>query len=119
MSGAEPVLLLVDALIAVGLLVMTLGVLGVYRMPDAYTKLHAQSKAVALGVVCLLAAAALRVEAPNALLGLLVGAFLLLTAPVAAHVIARAAWRQGEPMRGEAVTDETHSRESGDPADDG
>ena len=111
-------LLLVDALIAVGLLVMTLGVLGVYRMPDAYTKLHAQSKAVALGVVCLLVAAVLMVEAPNALLGLVVGAFLMLTAPVAAHVIARAAWRQGEPMQGDAVVDETDSRERERPAQD-
>lgn len=111
-------LVLVDALIAVGLVVMTLGVLGVYRMPDAYTKLHAQSKAVALGAVCLLVAAVLRGEATNALVGLLVGGFLLLTAPVAAHVIARAAWRQGEPLGGEAVIDETDSRERGEPAED-
>lgn len=110
--------MLVDALIAVGLLVMTLGVLGVYRMPDAYTKLHAQSKAVALGVVCLLFAAVLRVETQNALLGLVVAAFLMLTAPVAAHVIARAARRQGEPMQGEAVVDESDPRERDKPAGD-
>ncbi len=100
----------VDALIAVGLAVMTLGVLGVYRMPDTYTKLHAQSKAMAIGAVCLIAAAVLGGEAPNALLGLLVAAFLLLTAPVSGHVIARAAWRQGEPIRAERVIDESQSR---------
>lgn len=93
---------------------MTLGVLGVYRMPDAYTKLHAQSKAVAIGAVCLLAAAVLRGASPNALIGLLVAAFLLLTAPVSAHVIARAAWRRGEPMRGSAVVDESAPREGED-----
>lgn len=114
MSAAGPIVWVVDALIAVGLVVMTLGVLGVYRMPDAYTKLHAQSKAVAIGAVCLLAAAVLRAEAPNALLGLLVAAFLLLTAPVSAHVIARSAWRQGERMRGESVVDEADGQGAAD-----
>ena len=97
----------VDALVVLGLVVMTLGVVGVYRMPDAYTKLHAQSKAVALGVICLLVAAMLRGESLTALRGLLVAAFLLATAPVAAHVVARAAWRAGEPMKGERVIDES------------
>ena len=34
-----------------GLVVMTLGVLGLFRMPDVYLQLHASSKAVVLGVV--------------------------------------------------------------------
>lgn len=114
MTPGGPILWVVDALIAIGLVVMTLGVLGVYRMPDAYTKLHAQSKAVAIGAVCLIAAAVLGGAAPNALLGLLVGAFLLLTAPVSAHVIARAAWRQGERLRGTSVVDESGPRERAD-----
>jgi multicomponent Na+:H+ antiporter subunit G len=105
---------LTDALVIVGLVFMTLGVVGVLRMPDAYSKLHAQSKAVALGAVCLLAAAALRGQAPNALVGLLVAAFLLATSPVSAHAVGRAAWRRGEPMRGERVVDE--SPVSGEPA---
>lgn len=110
MTAEGPILWVVDALIVVGLVVMTLGVLGVYRMPDAYTKVHAQSKAVAIGAVCLIAAAVVGATAPNELLGILVAAFLLLTAPVSAHVISRAAWRQGEPMRGAAVVDESGSR---------
>lgn len=105
---------LVDALVVLGLVVMTLGVVGIYRMPDAYTKLHAQSKAVALGVICLLVAAMLRGESPTALRGLLVAAFLLVTAPVSAHVVARAAWRAGEPMKGERVIDESGSTRGAD-----
>ena len=101
---------LVDGLVVLGLVVMTLGVLGTYRMPDAYTKLHAQSKAVALGVVFLLVAAMVRGELPTTLRGLLVAAFLLVTAPVSAHVVARAAWRAGEPMAGERVIDESRPR---------
>ena len=105
--GGGVMIWIVDALVVVGLIVMTLGVAGIYRMPDAYTKLHAQSKAVALGVVCLLVAAMLRGEWPASLRGLLVVAFILVTAPVGAHVVARAAWRGGEPMAGERVVDES------------
>ncbi len=100
---------MVDALVVIGLAVMTLGVLGVWRMPDAYSQLHAQSKAVALGAVCVLVAAVVRLGAPEGLLGVLVAGFLLLTAPISAHVIGRAAWRGGEPMRGKATVDESES----------
>ncbi len=43
-----------DALIVLGLLIMTLGVYGVVRLPDVYTKLHASGKASFLGVSVLL-----------------------------------------------------------------
>ncbi len=33
-----------------GVTVMTLGLVGMYRMPDVYTKSHAASKSVFLGV---------------------------------------------------------------------
>src|SRR5215207_67380 len=46
---------LADALVLLGVLVMTLGVYGVIRMPDTYTRLHAASKAAFLGVVSLCA----------------------------------------------------------------
>lgn len=91
---------LVDALVGAGLIVMTLGVVGVYRMPDTYAKLHAQSKTAAFGAIALVLAAVLAGRPPASLRGLLIVVFLLLTAPVAAHAIARAAWRSGERMRG-------------------
>ena len=34
-----------DALIVLGLAVMTLGIYGIVRFPDVYTQLHASSKA--------------------------------------------------------------------------
>ena len=84
---------LADALVILGLLVMTISLVGVLRMPELYTSLHAWSKATVLGVAPLLLAAG--VESQTILLrGLLVLGFLVLTAPVSSHVIARAHWRK-------------------------
>jgi Na+/H+ antiporter subunit len=47
-----------DVLIVLGLIVMTLGVYGIVRFPDAYTQLHASSKAAFPGVSILLVATA-------------------------------------------------------------
>jgi multicomponent Na+:H+ antiporter subunit G len=92
MSAQTLLALAADALVALALVVMTVGVLGLYRMRDVYLQLHAASKAVVLGVVALaLASIATRDGAIIARAALLSG-FLLLTTPVAAHAIARAAY---------------------------
>lgn len=68
------------------------GALGILRFPDVYTRMHSASKAGTLGSgFCLLAVA---IWAPDfgvttrALAGVL---FFLLTAPISAHLLARAA----------------------------
>ncbi len=81
---------LADALVVLGLLVLTISVWGVLRMPDLFRSLHAASTATALGVGPLLIAAGLA-NGTILLRGLLVLGFMLLTAPVSAHAIARAA----------------------------
>ena len=43
-----------DALVLLGLTVMTIGVVGIVRMPDIFTKQHAASKSVFLGVCSIL-----------------------------------------------------------------
>ena len=85
---------LADGLIVLGLIVMTLGVIGVIRMPDVYTKLHAASKSVVFGVCSFLLATAARGDATTMTRALLSGVFLLVTAPGASHEIARAALRE-------------------------
>lgn len=96
-----------DALVVLGVLVMTVGVYGVIRMPDTYTRLHAASKAVFLGVVSLLAAS-LATGDPEIMLRVpLIAAFLLLTTPVSAHVIGRAAFLRGERMEAPNAVDES------------
>ncbi len=90
-----------------GLVVCTIGVLGLFRMPDVYAELHAAAKAVFLGIVSFLLAAAASGEGAVVARVVLIGVLLLLTTPVAAHVIARAAWRRGEPLRTPGALDES------------
>jgi multicomponent Na+:H+ antiporter subunit G len=83
---------LADALAILGLLVMTLAVVGMVRMPTLQARLHAAGKAVGLGIVPLLAAAATSGEPAVVARAAVVAAFVLLTAPVSSHAIARVAY---------------------------
>ena len=70
-----------------------LAALGVLRMPDVFTRMQASTKASTLGVGCLLLGAALQFgDFASFIRVASIGAFLLLTTPVAAHVIARASY---------------------------
>lgn len=55
LGPSEMVPYLADALVVLGVLVMTVGVYCVIRMPDTYAKLHSMSKALFLGAVSLCA----------------------------------------------------------------
>lgn len=66
--------------------------LGVLRLPDVFTRLHASTKAGTLGVGLIVLALAITTEAlPVASKALGAVLFLLGTAPVGAHLIGRAA----------------------------
>lgn len=91
--------LAVAALLIVGSLFTLLGSVGVVRMPDLFTRLQASTKAGTLGVGFLMIAAALHFGDAGAVVrSLLVVLFLFLTAPVAAHIIARAAYSVKIPL---------------------
>ncbi len=100
---------LADALILFGLLIMTVGVYGVVRLPDVYTQLHASSKAAFVGVVALLLATALTGDGAIIARVVLITALLVLTTPVAAHTVAQAAFLRGERMRTPGAIDESGS----------
>jgi multicomponent Na+:H+ antiporter subunit G len=101
-----------DALVALGILVMTVGVYGVVRMPDTYTRLHVASKMVFLGAMPLLLASALMGGQEVVLRVVLIAFFLVLTTPVSAHMIGRAVYLRGERMRApEAVEEPSSSRD--------
>ncbi len=99
-----------DALIVAGLLLITIGVYGVLRLPDVYTQVHAASKAAFLGVSALLIAAALGGGGAIVARTVLIVALLAVTTPVAAHVIVKAARGRGEPMRTPGARDESDPR---------
>lgn len=95
---------LADGLVLIGLVILTLALWGVLRMPDLFTSLHAASKAAALGLAPILIAAGID-NRTILLRGLLVLGFLLLTTPVSSHAIARGYWRRnskgsGQPSSG-------------------
>lgn len=101
--------LLADALVILGVFIMTIGVVGMLTMPDTYTKTHAASKAVFLGVISLLVASMASGQADIILRVILIIAALIVTTPVAAHVVGRAAFNRGEVMRSPDPIDESGS----------
>ena len=69
---------------------------GLIRFPDVLMRMHAGTKAGTLGVGLTLAALAVDAwSIESAARAIIAVAFLLLTAPVAAHMIGRAAYRSG------------------------
>ena len=81
--------------------------LGLVRFPDVFSRMHAATKPATLGILLITVGAALRMEdGGNATKLLLVAAFQFLTAPVAAHMIGRAAYRAGTGALDELVVDE-------------
>ena len=101
-------------LVLAGVALTVLGGIGLVRFPDVFTRMHAATKPATLGllVVCLGAALVLDDGGDRATL-LLVGAFQLLTAPVAAHMVGRAAYGAGVPGVAELVVDDLRDDQPG------
>ena len=79
--------------ILVGSVFILVGSLGLIRLPDLMTRLHAPSKATTVGVGGCLVASMLNfwaVEGRFSIQEILITFFLFLTAPVTAHFIAKA-----------------------------
>jgi multicomponent Na+:H+ antiporter subunit G len=103
--------LLAGALLVVGATFMLLAAVGVVRLPDLFTRMQSTSKAATLGVGCVLLAAALHFgELGAATRALAVIVFVFLTAPVAAHMIGRAAYFVGVPLWEGTIQDELRGR---------
>ena len=96
-----------DAFVLLGVFGMTVGIYGIIRMPDVYNKLHAASKVVFLGVIMLLLASAVTSDAEIILRAILIGVFLVLTTPVSAHVVGKAAFLRGHKMQTPGAVDES------------
>lgn len=81
-------------LILLGALFALLGSIGLARLPDFFTRLHGPTKATTLGVGAMVIASALYFTATEpgfSLHELTVMVFLFITAPISAHVLAKAA----------------------------
>lgn len=86
-------------LLCLGALFTLLAAVGIVRLPDLFTRMHAITKAGTLGVgLSLLGVAFFHLELGVATRALAVILFVLLTAPVASHLIGRAAYMAGHPL---------------------
>ncbi len=78
---------------------MFIAALGVARMPDLFTRMHSSTKSATFGVGLIMLGAALHFgEIGMAVRVVAIIAFVFLTAPVAAHMLGRAAYFAGVPL---------------------
>ena len=90
-----------------GSLAILFAAIGMLRMPDFYLRLSVTVKAGTLGVGFLLfCAAVIFPDISVTTKAIAIAFFLILTAPVAAHMIARTAYHIGTPMWKDTVVDE-------------
>ena len=96
MSLATEILL--STLVLIGAAFALIGSLSLVRFKDFYTRLHGPTKASTLGVGCLLVASSIYFSVTGEALSLheiLVSLFLFITAPISAHLLAKAALHLG------------------------
>jgi len=93
--------------VVLGAALGVLSAVGILRMLDVYIRLQVASKASSLGVALLMLGVAVHFgELGVTVRALMVVVFLFLTAPVAAHVIGRAAYLTGVPLAAGTDPDE-------------
>ena len=88
--------IIASALLIIGGIFCLVAAVGMLRLPDTLIRMHAATKAGTLGAGCILAAGAVVAgELDTTLKTIAAIVFLLFTAPVAAHLIGRAAYHRG------------------------
>jgi len=93
--------ILIAAFVLIGALLALVAALGLLRLPDLYTRMHAASKAGTAGSGILLVAVAIQSgEFDVWVKSLLAIAFIFLTAPVSAHLLAKAEVQGGQRLPG-------------------
>lgn len=102
---------LVVIFISIGVLFIVVAAIGIYRLPDLYTRAHAASKSATLGVMSLLIGVFIYfwlIEGhfnPRILLGVL---FIFITGPVGGHIMTRSSYIAGVESCPETVHDDLH-----------
>lgn len=94
-------------LILAGTFFALVAAVGLWRFPDIYSKMHAASKAGTLGSGMVLLALAVHAGDTATVTRALAGiTFFLLTAPISAHLLAKAAYVVGYGLAKSSVLDE-------------
>lgn len=106
---------LLSFLVLAGAAFTFIGSLGLARFQDFYTRLHGPTKATTLGVGCLLVASSIYFSVTGDSLSLheiLVTLFLFITAPVSAHLLAKAGLHRRLPSVAPPPRTGPHERDS-------
>lgn len=94
--------IITSLLILVGAAFALVGSIGLARLADFFTRLHGPTKATTLGVGSIVIASLIHSSAETggvSLRELAISLFLFITAPVSAHLLAKAALKtRGEPQ---------------------
>lgn len=107
MIAINELIVAVFALLGMGFSLVT--ALGLIRLPDVYTRAHAASKSATLGVMSILIGVIIYFVTEDGffssrvVLGIL---FVLITAPIGGHLIARAAYYNNVPLWKSSVRDD-------------
>ncbi|NOH26969.1 monovalent cation/H(+) antiporter subunit G [Vibrio mediterranei] len=91
--------IITGVLLCIGTFFVIVASIGVVRMPDLYTRMHASTKANTMGLTALLAAVAVGIPditVTSRVLGTML--FILLTAPVATHLLGKSMHASGYKM---------------------
>jgi multicomponent Na+:H+ antiporter subunit G len=98
-------------LLLLGAIFMLLASIGLVRMPDVLMRLHSSTKSATLGAGLIMLGVALFFnDFAIAARGFVIVIFLFSTAPVAAHMIGRAAYLSGVPLWEGTLSDEMRGR---------
>ena len=106
--------LLAALFVILGALFALVASVGILRLPDFYTRVHAASKAGTVGsALALVALAIVSVQTAEVLRAIAAIVFFFLTAPIAAHLLGKAAYSAGYRMWSGSVLDEMQPRKPG------
>jgi len=101
--------ILSSSLFLLGVAFMLIAAIGVVRMPDIFMRLHCSTKSATLGVGCVMLGAALHFgEFAIWARAVAVVVFIFVTAPVAGHVLGRAAYLARAPLWEGTLSDDLH-----------
>ncbi len=85
-----------------GVMAFLISAIGLVRMPDIYTRMHAGTKATTMGVI-LVILGAICIEPSWAWKLILLAVFILLTNPLSSSVIARASHKDGATLESDEL----------------
>lgn len=99
--------IIIILLITFGVIFMLIASLGIVRLPDFYMRMSAITKAATLGLGLVLVATSIYFDDFGVFAkSFIIISFMILTGPVGAHAISRAAYKQGVGFWGKTIVDE-------------